>query len=348
MKAANYSLGLMAFFMAISISGLAQNNKESALEKAKASQQAASSKTQLFTYYFSKFTDTYTELTGATSLNNGEIWDDPIYKIPLGFTFMFDGLPTDTLYLGGGLGALLSNQADGSPNPSLERFMGVFEADLIDRGDINGQASQSPMSYKTEGTPGSRITKIEWQNAGFYEEGVELSTYDDFVNFQAWIYEGSNNFEVRFGPSSITSGANIYEDQGGPFIGAANFNDDDYFVLTGPPTNPVVVDTIDFINGTPIPGYVYRFSTSPASVDEVGKSATGFSLYPNPATTSLNLKTDELGVVAYVVYDIAGRQIYSGNFAGVKELDIASWPNGVYTIQFQTEAGIITNKWVKR
>ncbi|MDO9153545.1 MAG: hypothetical protein Q7U47_07560 [Paludibacter sp.] len=38
-------------------------------------------------YSFSKTTGIYVNLTGAISVNNKKLWDDPEYIIPIGFSF---------------------------------------------------------------------------------------------------------------------------------------------------------------------------------------------------------------------------------------------------------------------
>lgn len=101
-------------------------------------------------YYFSVSSGTYTDLTGATSLNAGSVWDDPSYTVPLGFTLDFfdttitnlemawgygGDLNSDGTYIGGGIGSIIS----------------VYGADLIDRGSTTPGTSVSNISYKVEG-----------------------------------------------------------------------------------------------------------------------------------------------------------------------------------------------------
>ena len=40
-------------------------------------------------YYFGQYQDAYEPLTDSISLNQGQIWDDPTYNVPLGFNFDF-------------------------------------------------------------------------------------------------------------------------------------------------------------------------------------------------------------------------------------------------------------------
>jgi len=134
---------------------------------------------QAFIYNFTSFTDSYVELTGAISLNNGEIWDEPTYIMPMAFPFMINETDITELefYGGGSLMRSLTN------DPDVDTYIFPFEADLIDRG-ANGNTSLSPISYVVEGTPGSRIQKVEFKNAGSYNEMDQNGTLNMFVNFQ--------------------------------------------------------------------------------------------------------------------------------------------------------------------
>jgi hypothetical protein len=113
----------------------------------------------------------------------------------------------DSVYFGMGLGGLVSSVID--PNFEADYAILPFEADLIDRGELTG-ISQSPISYKMEGNAGSRILKIEWKNAGFVGEIGELGTLNDYVNFQVWLFEGSNDVEMHYGPNMVLNPAISY------------------------------------------------------------------------------------------------------------------------------------------
>ncbi len=57
--------------------------------------------------------------------------------------------------------------------------------------------SQSPLSYKVEGTAGSRTLKLEVKNAGLEDETEsEISTH--FINYQIWFYEADGAIEYHF------------------------------------------------------------------------------------------------------------------------------------------------------
>ena len=182
-------------------------------------------------YSFSLINGTYADLDSATSVNNNQLWDDPSYIVPIGFNFQFyDKMITD-VYFGIGLGGLLTDTFD--LNFGANYVMPAFETDLIDRGDIIG-ISKSPISYKVDGTVGTRIFKLEFKNAGFYDEEDSLSTLNDSVSFQFWLYEGTNDIEFHYGPSALTYPLINYFGETGALIGLTDFNITNAYLLSGP------------------------------------------------------------------------------------------------------------------
>jgi hypothetical protein len=291
-------------------------------------------------YAFTQTTATYADLTGATSANNGQLWDDPEIGIPLGFDFQFYSKTIDSVLLGYGLGGTVSDSLYGFLES--ERIIMPFEADLIDRGDLTG-TSVSPISYKLEGMPGSRVFKLEWNNAGFYNEGDSLNTLNDFVNFQLWLYEGSNVIEYRYGTSSIANAAVDFDNEAGPVVGLANFPTSQSYFLSGSLTTPTVSNTLTWLGGVPQNGTVYRFTplaTSTAETDLMSQT----TLFPNPLQTAAALRIDgrvtpgtELRIT-----DALGRTVRLLNVTSqVTLIERGNMNSGVYFYRLSNGAGTL-------
>ncbi|MBN2745273.1 MAG: T9SS type A sorting domain-containing protein [Bacteroidales bacterium] len=233
-------------------------------------------------YQFTKSTGTYADLTGTTSVNNNQTWDDPEFIVPIGFPFNLYGKNIDSVYFGIGTGAALSDYID-LQTYEFDFLIVPFEADLIDRGENTGN-SVSPISYKVEGSAGSRIFKLEWKNAGFYEENSYNGTLNDYVNIQLWLYETSNIIEFRYGTSLITNPLINYDGETGAIIGLTDYDILNAFVLSGNVANPVVVDSLTFIDGTPANGTIYKFTPLTIGTDELKNDRISATLYPNPVT----------------------------------------------------------------
>jgi len=201
-------------------------------------------------YKFVYSTGPYTNLSGATSLNNNQLWDDPEYKIPIGFTFEFFDQSFDSLYV-----------SDFVWLDAAKKYqIYAYDSDFIDKGS---GSSLSPISYLLTGAPGSQILKIEWNNAGFYYD----AGLNDFINVQLWLYEGSNDIEVRIGPNSVLNSNSYGGDEGG-VVGLLDKITSENTYLTGSPGNPsqiTVTSGYANLNGTPADGTVYLFEKCPTA-----------------------------------------------------------------------------------
>jgi len=301
-------------------------------------------------YNFETENSAYVNLTGSTSLNNGAVWDDPGYTIPLGFSFNIATYTFDTIYiLGWSTGGLVSsNPVDGDIIP----IFNPIAQDIIDLGFDSG-ISESNISYKTEGAAGSRILKLEWNNVGFFGD----STRDDFMNLQLWLYEGSNTIEYHYGPSSINNPLESFEDETGPLISmGTSYNsstdilvDNGYFLSEDPidPTiivlpagNQVVLSALD---GMMPSGSVYRFLQQPLSVSDFDDIQ--LVIYPNPATHTINFKTKE-GQNQVSIFNSLG-QIVKQVTVLAGSMDVSDLQNGIYFLQLETLEGRAIQKFIK-
>lgn len=239
----------------------------------------------VFLYTLTTLSEPYTDLTGATSINNGELWDDPEYVVPIGFAFELNGNMVTALQFFGSGSLLAAPAAD----PDLLTAVFPFEMDLIDRGEING-TSISPLSYKVEGSPGSRICKIEWKNAGSFEELNEANSLDMFINFQLWLYEGSNRIEFHFGSNNIND-PDLFFGGFGIYLGTTDINPDtdelyNPHFFGGTIDAPFLIESAEPIEGTPTPGTVYRLSLDlPVEVTVTGQNSTS-TCDPNGSATA--------------------------------------------------------------
>lgn len=320
-----------------------------------------SSNAQIFPYYFSVESEvTYEPLTDSISLNNGEIWDDPDYIIPVGFEFDFYDNPIDTLYISGTTTFVLtSSNFDETQNVIIP-----YASDIIDIGDTSDIESVSEISYKTEGLPGEQILKIEWKNVGFFSEVAQFGTANNYLSFQAWFYEGTNDFEVRFGPNNIEDD-NLVHDFGAPFLGVIeNFdfvlgNFDVVWYTAGDPlaaTLDTAFSITDFytnftgLNEDPFDGTVYRFSTSPpvATIDLLVDQMV--YVYPTIANEFVNIKIEDLTLsgAEWTLIDGTGRQVMHDSFENNhKQLLVSGIPSGLYYLHVKTEKGFTTKKFFK-
>ncbi|MBX2927177.1 MAG: T9SS type A sorting domain-containing protein [Saprospiraceae bacterium] len=322
-------------------------------------------RSQSFPYAFSFGNTPYIPLSNATSITNGMIWDDPEEIIPIGFEFTLFGRDMTELDLSAGVGGTLSPPLNGEyPNPPV---IVAYATDLIDRGYLE-DVSQSEIVYLLEGTPGSRILKIEWVNAGFYNELFDNDTNNDFINLQLWLYEANNAIEIRFGPSSIADNEIVHSFLTGPLIGLVDTFPDlnpnlfgSLFFLTGQPASPEIaivddIDEIDFLTpliGNPEDGQIYRFTPLTSSAPIIAQTPDVWKVFPTVAQNQITLEQEGAAneqLWNARIVDGAGRPVstltaIAGQYT---EFDISRLPAGVYYLQVLNGRSIdVTKKFVK-
>jgi len=230
-------------------------------------------------YVFSLDSGAYANLSGSTSLNNNQPWDDPEYHIPIGFNFEYFGQLFDSIYI--------SDYVWFYPNGDY-RIHALF-ADFMDR---DTGSSVSDISYLLDGNPGNKILKIEWKNAGFFFEWDNLGTLNDFVNVQLWLYEVNGDIEVHIGPNSVLSPNNSsYNGNEGASIGLLTYSGENQ-TLSGPADNPMLYNGVVVVDGTPANGTIFRFSKCIAPV-------AGFG-YPDSSGYTVNFTDSSTNAISYL------------------------------------------------
>ena len=307
---------------------------------------------QTFPYTLTVDQAPYAPLENATALTDG-VWDDPDLQTPLGFNFQMFGQTIPSLYW---YGELTANLVAGAPTTGSTPFLIAYGVDLVDRGYESG-TSLSPIRYKTEGMPGNRIFKMEWANAGFYED----ATGEAFINFQVWLYEGSNNVELRFGPVQ-TNDQQVFTDFSGPLIGfmdqfsVQNGTFNNLFYLTGAPEHPILqqaninnADTLfNTLNGTPADGTIYRFSTTTVGTDNPETVAQQARVFPTLAKDAVSIElSDELFAsntdVRYRIVDQWGKNLRSGQVTdAITRVDMSTLPSGAYYVNLYSPDQVVT------
>lgn len=249
-------------------------------------------------YLFTNYSSTFTPIEEGNSLDGGQIWDDPTWTVPLGFTFYTANDTITTLYVGE-LGTTVYGIQDDSLS---DVFLPYFD----DIANADNDTLVSPVSYVVEGPPGFQICKIEWLNVGFYEDWAANGTYTNTTSFQLWLYENSNIFEYHYGPSNISNPSTIHM-FGAPaaaFLENLNQNSgfdwEGFYSVTGNTDAPTIttlsnaevlaaqgIPSYALLNGEPAEGTVYRFAPTFINVEE--NSLATFDVFPNPTSGLLNV-----------------------------------------------------------
>jgi hypothetical protein len=300
-------------------------------------------------YTLTVLNEPYVPLSEAISAVNNSSWDDPDAFIPIGFTFQFIDEVITQIYLTGPGGQFISVAAEDSLN-----FLAPYIADLIDMG--YDTASYSPIRYSVEGPPGYQVFKLEYSNAGFYDELMELGTTTNYVNFQMWFYQGSNVIEYRYGPNNVPNGASLHF-FGGPIVGigtgAPNGGGwENFWLLGGDPEAPEVNNYNDpkafpvLLNSEPADSTVYRFSPTFVDVSENSEEAI-FKIYPTVTDNSVQLILKQNNATAHIYNSVGVLVKTIALQRGLQTVQLNDLSAGSYIITIQNEYTRSQQKFVK-
>jgi len=293
--------------------------------------QTAASNTEYYTFELSSDSYTTYDTSKMISISGGVVWaEDTIFTIPIGFRFRFLDHDLTELHL---------NQVN-LFMPQRNYFIVPFGSFLIeDRANNhlkNAQpdtVSESPISYFVDSSlgTGSRILKIQWNNADFFFDSTKVL----YLNLQIWLYEGSNNIEIRYGKSNV----NLKLSQVfscGPLVGLAKLdtNVEQYeFDLDGNPLAPIIKTLQDTgkrcLSGVPPEGTIYRFLFHDSA--KVNGPPV-FSIYPVPTQGKLYFKLIETGLTYVTINDMLGRPVVDHIKLQENNLDISDLRNGMYYV----------------
>jgi len=76
---------------------------------------------------------------------------------------------------------------------------------------------------------------------------------------------------------------------------------------------------------------------------------TAFSVYPNPTTGMVEISSNTILIQSIEIISPTGLQLYNVNNLNTlsKDIDLTSYPDGLYIVRIKTDEGIVTKKIVK-
>jgi len=322
-------------------------------------------------YYFEQYTNSYENLDDPISLTGGMIWDEPEFTIPVDIGFNFFNKQLETINhtsLGADLYHMCHHNVGEMPDMEEYVNLGIMPmtADIADRAYWEDNefepGSLSPISYKVLGTQGNQILKIEWNNVGLLDD--ESNNY--FMNFQLWLYEGSDMIELHYGPSNLPSELFSWEES---ITGMGHFQ----YILHD---NCANINTMGFIVAeSNVPGdyelinidssshvheigenfdmyqAIYDFQNPNYALTSIPENGTVFRFYPeyamgmdeiesvikmhpNPATDVLYLENNEQLPIEYQILSLDGRILKTGTSSEQKiQVDISDLNTGMYFVR---------------
>lgn len=308
-----------------------------------------------FPYSYSVTKEPYIPLTGGISVTNGQLWDEEVFTIPIGFPLMLGDKKIDSFLLAGPTFLGYMN------HDSEATGFWTIDADLCDRGIHDSSASVSPITYTLTGNTGNRIFKIEYANLGFWEEMNVYGTNNDYANMQVWAYEADNSVELRYGPSKIINPqsyfffgdapAACYLDQLGFFT---DFSVERLYYLYGDPATPILDSTTDILqtrllNHMPDPGTVYRFRRWPVFIS-TANTWDNVNIYPTFCDGKLYIDNNTSSSLKYTITNITGAStgISGAIIQGKNSISVETLPVGAYIINLTNSNGRMVSRFIKQ
>lgn len=306
---------------------------------------------------FTIYNQPYTPLSSGTPITS-QGWDDFVATVPLTFNFTLMGQTANTIYFDGDLNQGADLILGSGSNTNLIGFL----TDFVDRSSFLQPHDSSLVSYKVEGASPQKVAKFEWKNAGFYGEYGASGTLNDSVNFQVWLYEGTNDVEVHFGNSSIqASYQDIFTFEKPLFGFVSNLDNnaetfDWLYYVSG--TSPAKVDSIDMAGlltstslgyGTwPSEGTVFKFSNAVDGIEGVQLNDYA-SVYPTVFNDHLFVeitKNDFTGTISLL--DMNGKTVIEKKAnMGKNVLSSSDIANGNYILNIQSKGESVFYKVIK-
>lgn len=291
---------------------------------------------QKISYRFEQTTAAYSNLTGATVVQNPNFGSGDFHPINLaGETFKFYNTP----FPFGGI-KTFHLQTNGNIRIDNDSAMVIVDGAFVFLDSID---NQSEISYAVEGAGGDKIVKVQWKNVR-----IRTGQAGNFINLQIWAYQKSGVIELRYGPSSASNASGFSES--GPGVGpqvGMFFSRDDLSVLYeklwiyNTPANVQLDSAKTFafraMQGFPPEGTVYRFvpKFSTLSVNQLISNGRHISCYPNPVTGGvLHFSEPVTGCLT----DFTGRCLV--DFTMAEMLDMQYLPAGVYIVTLQNGSSI--------
>lgn len=210
-----------------------------------------------FCYSFVKSIAEYDTIVGGTDIK--ETNEDDMFEIDLGYTFTFceksfqkiyiawDYQPTFTYKSEGGVLNLTGYELSFCGTCWLDFKWGPLPG--------GGNGNLTRLKYQTTGSPGDRITTIEWRDFTFQEAGLgEEYT----INCEIKLYENGNRIVFHYGPNDVETDFNNTLDIFA--IGIYAENPLNGLFLSGDPADPSTASSpVKELNFWPKNGTLYTF-----------------------------------------------------------------------------------------
>ncbi len=291
----------------------------------------------------------YSPLTSdAVAFSLPDDWDEEQSDaVDIAFPFYYQNVVVGSVKATGN-GSLMLNGAV-NPDADLGNITGL-SMDYSSKGRGN-------VLYELSGSAPNRIFKVEYRNVGLFDDTLSV----DSLNFQIWLYEGSNAIEYRAGYANVPD-ADFAQNTHDFFVEQRKVLHMGLFQNRGNilSENPdsiyfhcVKNDGIDsviyfpdmmasgsensFVEGSykkfPVEGSVFRFTPKDGPTHIIERTTLLNRIYPNPSTGKFTVSLKQSSKSEYKIYDVTGACRKVGDSTGnVFAIDMSSMAKGLYVL----------------
>jgi plastocyanin len=169
----------------------------------------------------------------------------------------------------------------------------------------------------------------------------ENSVFDTDITIEEgdtveWVWEGYGHNVKSVPRGTFGTPGDDYVTYDSPYTYSFTFMDIGSFDFECNPHSTLMYGTITVVpEGT-------------LSINDVKKN--GFSIYPNPSKSKLNINFAQNSNAAKVeAYDILGKRIYAKILTDIRtSINVSNWKPGIYLIKVNDDSGTQTKRFVKQ
>ena len=232
---------------------------------------------------------------------------------------------------------------DGTPASGTGKSMGTLESVSFYTTDTLWNLVIWDFTYTWNICDGERLPFLRWQDI---DCGAVIPVTNIIGVPTNVMINDSVGLTVTVLPYNATNTSIVWSVNNSDTTGAS-ITDGNIFNATTAGTAIITATIIDGIApGTP---YTQDFNIIVGTVGVVEIATREISVFPNPTSHELRIKSGELKIEKVKIYDILGRNFISQSSFQSQEItiDISQLPRGIYFVKIETELGEVVKKVIK-
>lgn len=214
--------------------------------------------------------------------------------------------------------------------PVAQPWQAGVNNDSIPRTSVNSAAWAAGAMYSTSGE------MVQWYNALMNGQVLNSNSFNEMTTFV-----GSGNYGIGISQATVI-GRTVWT-HGGTIWGGYNSS-----MMYDPATGIIICVLINQLPAQAFQISIHLLETlinNPLGFPENTLPEKRIPIYPNPGNGLVHIKIPNQTIQNILVYDLSGKLIKE---TSENNLDLSSYPNGMYWVKAQTEKGIYSYKLIKQ